>query len=307
VGSLRPVPASPATRSLAKRLGVDLHTIDGSGPGGRIEPGDVQAVAEVEDTAATEETSGPAQKIETADADRWGPVERVPLRGIRRATAQNMEKSWREIPHVTHQDVADVTDLEEYRKAHADAVGASGGKLTITVFLVKAVVAALRKHPRFNASLDGDDVVIKDYFNIGVAVDTADGLVVPVIRDADRKSAVDIARELASISAKMRRGDREIDDFAGGTFTITNPGGIGGTSFTPIVNYPEVAILGAAQARWQPVVTGEGGPTAGVTPRLQLPLVLSFDHRVNDGADAARFVRTLVTSLEDVTGLLLGL
>lgn len=298
VRSRRPVPASPATRSLARRLGVDLHDVTGSGPDGRIEPGDVKA-------AAAAETAEPAEPVSAPD-DRVS-VSRFPLRGVRRATARNMEKAWREIPHVTHQDVSDITELEAYRTAHADAVAASGGKLTITVFLVKAVVAALRKHPRFNASLDGEELVVKDDINIGVAVDTEDGLVVPVLRDADRKSAADIARELASISAKMRRGERDTGDFTGGTFTITNPGGIGGTAFAPIINYPEVAILGAARAAWVPVVTGDGGPTADIAPRLQLPLMLSFDHRVNDGADAARFMRTVVMSLEDVTGLLLGL
>lgn len=187
------------------------------------------------------------------------------------------------------------------------AITAAGGKLTITVFLIKAVVAALRKHPRFNASLDGDEIVVKNYFNIGVAVDSSEGLVVPVLRDADRKSVVEIARELASVSAKMRRGERDAEDFSGGSFTITNPGGIGGTSFTPIINHPQVAILGAARARWEPVVVGEGGATAEVIPRLRLPIVLAFDHRVNDGADAARFMRSVVSYLEDVPGLLLGL
>ncbi len=305
IRSLRPVPASPATRALAKRLGVDLHDIEGSGPDARIEPGDVKAAAS--QTEPHTEKDQPAQPEDYPDQDNWGPVERTLLRGVRRATAHNMEKSWREIPHVTHQDVADITELEEYRTAHSDAVAEHGGKLTVTVFLVKAAVAALHEHPRFNVSLQDDELVTKGYINIGVAVDTEDGLVVPVIRAADKKSVVEIAQELASVSAKMRRGDRTTSDFAGGTFTITNPGGIGGTSFSPIVNYPEVAILGAARARWQPIVTDGGGPTAEVIPRLQLPLVLAFDHRVNDGADAARFMRKVVSSLEDVTGLLLGL
>ena len=308
VRSLRPVPASPATRALAKRLGVDLHDIDGTGPDGRIEPGDVQAAAtNGAEVPATETKSGAVQSVPAPDSDDWGPVERIPLRGVRRATARSMETSWREIPHVTHQDVADITELEEYRGSHQDAITAAGGKLTITVFLIKAVVAALRKHPRFNASLDGDEIVVKDYFNIGVAVDSSEGLVVPVLRDADRKSVVEIARELASVSAKMRRGERDAEDFSGGSFTITNPGGIGGTSFTPIINHPQVAILGAARARWEPVVVGEGGATAEVIPRLRLPIVLAFDHRVNDGADAARFMRSVVSYLEDVPGLLLGL
>jgi pyruvate dehydrogenase E2 component (dihydrolipoamide acetyltransferase) len=218
-----------------------------------------------------------------------------------------METAWREIPHVTHQDVADITELEQYRAVHADAVADSGGKLTLTVFLVKAAVAALRKHPRFNASLEDDELITKRYINIGVAVDTPDGLVVPVLREPDRKTAVEIAEELVSLSARMRRGDRESGDFSGGTFTITNPGGIGGTSFSPIINHPEVAILGAARARWVPAVADDGGAGAAIAPRLQLPLVLAFDHRVNDGADAARFLRTIVESLENVTRLLLGL
>jgi len=305
VRALQPVPASPATRALARRLGVDLHDIDGTGPDGRIEPDDVKAAADtgtrVAETAAATAVSGAAKE------ERWGPVEREPLRGVRRATAHRMETAWREIPHVTHQDVADITELEQYRAVHADAVADSGGKLTLTVFLVKAAVAALRKYPRFNASLEDDELITKRYINIGVAVDTPDGLVVPVLREPDRKTAVEIAEELVSLSARMRRGDRESGDFSGGTFTITNPGGIGGTSFSPIINHPEVAILGAARARWVPAVADDGGAGAAIAPRLQLPLVLAFDHRVNDGADAARFLRTIVESLENVTRLLLGL
>lgn len=300
----RPVPASPATRSLAKKLDVDLHAIEGSGPDGRIEPGDVQAAAgEKEDRAEDEEPAAGVAEEE---------MEWVELRGVRKATARNMTRSWREIPHVTHHDVADITELEKLRRQHSAEIAEDGGRLSITPFLVKAVAVALTEHPRFNASFDTESerVAIKKDINIGVAVDTEDGLVVPVIRDVPEKSIAALAFELPELAQRMRNGDRSMDDFKNGTFTITNPGGIGGTSFTPIINHPEVAILGAARAREVPILSGDDGTEDGsarVVARLHLPLVLAFDHRVNDGADAARFMNNIKELLEDPGRLVIHL
>lgn len=307
----RPVPASPATRSLAKRLDVDLHQVEGSGPDGRIEPEDVQAMADRQgeaDTEPSEET-----REERTEFEKNGPVEWVDLGSVRRATSRQTTKSWNEIPHVTHQDVADITGLEEFRRTHSDDIEAEGGSLTITAFLIKAAATALAEHPRFNASLDteGDRLALKKFYNIGVAVDTEDGLIVPVVRDADQKSIAELAVELTDVADRMREGDRSLEDMEGGTFTITNPGGIGGTGFTPIINHPQVAILGAARARQVPVVTNVESASAGqgrsfdIAPRLHLPLVLAFDHRVNDGADAARFMNTVKSLLEDFSQLVL--
>ena len=294
----RPVAASPATRSLAKKLDVDLHDIDGSGPDGRIEPGDVQAAADERGKKRAEDEEAVVAKPEEEEGVEW-----VELRGVRRATARNMATSWREIPHVAHHDVADITDLEKLRREHAPEVEEAGGRLSITPFLIKAAAAALAEHPRFNAVFDADNerLAIKRNINIGIAVDTDDGLVVPVIRNVPGKSIVQIAVELPKVAERMRGGDRSMDDLKGGTFTITNPGGIGGTAFTPIINHPEVAILGAARAREVPVLERgdmDDDPVE-VVARLHLPLVLAFDHRVNDGADAARFVNMIKELLED--------
>lgn len=297
-----PVPASPATRSLAKRLGVDLHDLEGSGPDGRIEPDDVEAAA---GEAEGEERSVREEETSTAAASRRDEedIEWVDLRGVRRASAAQMTRSWREIPHVSHHDVADITDLEELRRQHAPEIEEQGGALSLTVFLMKAVAAALGEHPRFNATLDAenDRVGLITEVNIGVAVDTEEGLVVPVIAAVDAKSIADLALELPEVADRMRRGKRSLEDMEGGTFTITNPGAIGGTSFNPIINHPEVAILGAARAHEVPAYGDEGDLEA----RLHLPLVVAFDHRVNDGADAARFVNTIKGFLEDPAELML--
>lgn len=306
----RPVPASPATRSLAKSLDVDLEELEGSGPDGRIEPEDVQAAADQGDEPEGEQTESTREQ---PDFEEHGPVEWVDLSSVRRATARQMTRSWREIPHVAHQDTADITGLEEFRRTHAEEVEAEGGKLTITAFLIKAAATALAEYPRFNATLDADDnrLALRKYYNIGVAVDTEDGLIVPVIRDVDQKSIANLAVELTELADRMRGGDRSLEDMEGGTFTITNPGGIGGTGFTPIINHPQVAILGAARIRQVPVVTsvesatGEHGRSFDITPRLHLPLVLAFDHRVNDGADAARFMNRVKSLLEDFSQLVL--
>lgn len=300
-GDRRPVPASPATRSLAKRLGVDLHQIRGSGPDGLIEPGDVQAAAREESVSHEDEAANVAPENEEV---QW-----VELSGVRRATARHMTEAWQKIPHVTHHDIADITDLETLRREHAAELEDEGGRLSLTVFLVKAAAAALRDHPRFNASIDVEEnrLALKSNINIGVAVDTADGLVVPVIDDANEKSIAEIAIELPAMAKRMRSGERSPEDMTGGTFTITNPGGIGGTSFEPIINHPEVAILGAARAREVPVIVGESKDdgTPELEARRHLPLVLAFDHRVNDGADAARFMNSIKGLLEDPGRLVL--
>jgi pyruvate dehydrogenase E2 component (dihydrolipoamide acetyltransferase) len=242
---------------------------------------------------------------ELPDFGRWGAVERVPLRSVRRSTAKHMARAWSQIPHVSHQDVADVTELEAFRQKYKDEIAAQGGGLTLTVFVMKAAVAALKAHPRFNASLDADteEIVLKKYYHIGLAVDTERGLLVPVVRDVDRKSIAELAVEVKELVTRTRDGEASLEEMQGGTLTITNPGPLGGTAFAPIVNYPEVAILGMARASWQPVVRGKG-EDAEIVPRFLLPLVLAFDHRVVDGADAARFTNTIIEILEDPDRLL---
>ena len=322
-----PVPASPATRRLARELGVDLRQVPASGPGGRVTSSDVRAFAGRGEEAPEKPAMPPEEKApekrppsiegvspvrpsaipvpELPDFGHWGEVERLPLRSVRRATARHMALAWSQIPHVSHQDVADVTELEAFRQQYKDEIAEQGGSLTLTVFVMKAVVAALKAHPRFNASLDadGEEIVLKKYYHLGVAVDTDRGLLVPVIRDVDRKSISELSVELKELVMRTRDGEATLEEMQGGTFTITNPGPLGGTAFAPIINYPEVAILGMAQARWQPVIQGEG-EEARIRPRLLLPLVLSFDHRVVDGADAARFATLIIDILQDPDKLL---
>ncbi|MGA7876248.1 MAG: 2-oxo acid dehydrogenase subunit E2, partial [Desulfoferrobacter sp.] len=225
---------------------------------------------------------------------------------VRRATAKRMAQSWSQIPHVTHADEADITELEAFRRKHKEEVAAKGGSLSLTVFALRAAVAALKAFPRFNASLDteNEEIILKNYYHIGVAVDTDKGLIVPSIRDVDRKSIFDLSRELDELIARAREGKVERDDMVGGTFTITNVGPLGGTGFTPIINYPQVAILGLAKAHYRPVVMGEEG-NFEIVPRLILPLIVGFDHRVLDGADAARFVNTVISALHDPEQLLM--
>lgn len=326
-----PVPASPATRRLARELGVDLRQVPGSGPGGRVTSEDVRQFAErgPEPEEEEEEAAPPERKerrrVEVAgleeispvrpsaiplpplpDFGRWGDVERVPLRSVRRSTAKHMARAWSQIPHVTHQDAADVTDLEAFRQQHKEEVAGQGGSLSLTIFVIKAAVAALKAHPRFNASLDADteEIILKKYYHVGIATDTERGLLVPVIRDVDRKNIVELSVELKELVEQTRAGKATLEQMQGGTFTLTNPGPLGGTAFAPIVNYPEVAILGMAQAQWKPVVQGKGDE-AEIVPRFILPLILAFDHRVVDGADAARFMSMMVEILEDPTRLLI--
>jgi pyruvate dehydrogenase E2 component (dihydrolipoamide acetyltransferase) len=300
-----PAPAGPATRRLARELGVDLHRVTGTGPGGRITPEDVQGyVRQLTSGALRVPAAAPAAGGVAVpplpDFSQWGPIERRPMNKIAKTTAANLSVAWQTIPHVTQHELADVTELEAGRKRHSQNKGAA--KITMTVLALKAVVAALKQYPHFNASLDTttNEVIHKQYYHIGVAVDTEQGLLVPVIRDVNQKSILEIARELDALATKARDRKLAMSDFQGGTFTITNLGGIGGTSFTPIVNYPEVAILGMSRAKQQLVVV-DGQPEV----RLMLPLSLSYDHRVVNGADAARFIVKVAGLLADPSQLLI--
>lgn len=305
-----PVPAAPTTRRLARELDVDLREVEGSGPEGRVTDHDVRALAESAGSPKKkeqgEETSekDDARPLRTEtpplpDFRQWGPVDEAPLQSVRRATAEHMTVAWAEIPHVTHTDVADITELETLRRELEGEVERRGGRLSLTVLAMKAVVAALKAFPRFNASLDPEagTILLKRYHHLGVAVDSDRGLLVPVIRDVDRKSVSELAVELAELVRRTRDGEVSREELQGGTFTITNPGPIGGTGFTPIINHPEVAILGLARAAWEPTDVGDGDAPR-IEPRLRLPLCLAFDHRVADGAEAARFTKRIVESLE---------
>ncbi len=290
-------PAGPATRRLARELGVDLRRVTGTAPRGRVSQEDVQAFVR-QLTTAPAGGGGVLQAPPLPQFEKWGAVERQPLTSLRRTIAERLSLSWNLIPHVTQHDLADVTDLEAFRKQQ----DGKGPKLTVTAFALKAAAIALKQFPHFNASLDlaGNQLVYKRYYHLGVAVDTDRGLVVPVLRDVDKKSVHELAQELGEVAARARDKKLTGDDMSGGTFTITNLGGIGGTSFTPIVNYPEVAILGMSRSRLQPVERH-----GAIVPRLLLPLSLSYDHRVIDGADAARFTRRLAEMLENPLVMLL--
>lgn len=298
-----PAPAAPSTRRLARELGVDLYRVSGSGPGGRITPEDVQSyVKSIITSGAVHDVSGPMAAPQLPDFNRFGAVERHPMSKLARTAAANLSLAWQMIPHVTQHELCDVTELEESRQHYMKTIGQNGPKVTMTAIMAKAVVGALKAFPHFNSSIDlgTNELIIKQYYHIGIAVDTEFGLVVPVIRDVDRKSVLTIATEIGELSAKAR--DRKLDmaDMQGGTFTITNLGGIGGTAFTPIVNYPEVAILGMSRSKkqWNFV---DGRPVE----RLMLPLSLSYDHRVVNGADAARFIVKLSRILSDFFQLLI--
>lgn len=305
-----PAPAGPATRRLARELGVDLHRVVGNGAGGRITPEDVQAyVRQLTSLANAGSGTGISAAAPTLpDFARFGPVERQPMSKIMRLSAANLSVAWNVIPHVTQHELADITELEAGRKRLAQAQAKQANskqtdspKITMTVLALKAAVAALKAFPQFNASLDtaAGEVILKNYYHIGVAVDTEHGLLVPVIRDVDKKNLRELAAELTDLANRARSRKLAIDDMQGGTFTITNLGGIGGTAFTPIVNFPEVAILGMSRSSLQQVVI-DGKPEI----RLLLPLSLSYDHRVINGADAARFVVKLASLLSDPFQLL---
>ena len=296
--------ASPAVRLFARELGVDLGQVSGSARGGRISKEDVQAyVKSVMAGGGAARTGGGGGGLDLipwpkVDFAKFGEVERKPLSRIQKLSGANLARNWAMIPHVTQFEDADITEMEAFRKRLGEEN--KDTKVTPLVFLIKAAVAGLKKFPAFNASLDGDELVLKQYFNIGIAVDTPDGLVVPVIRDADRKGLLDLARELGEISAKARDKKLSSADMQGGCFSISSLGGIGGTAFTPIINAPEVAILGVSRSAMKPVWNGKE-----FAPRLMLPLSLSYDHRVIDGAAAARFTSYLSQVLGDLRRLLL--
>lgn len=308
----RPVPAAPATRRLAREMGVDLRQVEGSGPGGRVTREDVKSFAEEGQPEARREEEverhAPERRPapELPDFSKWGEVERVALRSVRRVTARRMAQSWSQIPHVTHHDQADVTELEELRQQYQEDMGIDN--LTLTVFVMKAAVAALQKYPRFNASLDteNNEMILKHYYHIGLAVDTERGLIVPVVPDVDTKSLKQLADEIETLVKRTRSGETALEEMQGGTFTITNVGPIGGTHFDPIINHPQSAILGLARVGWEPIVRPKNG-AKHIEPRLMLPLVLGFDHRLADGAEAARFVNDIVAMLEDPDRFMLRL
>jgi pyruvate dehydrogenase E2 component (dihydrolipoamide acetyltransferase) len=290
-------PASPSVRRMARELGVDIGQVAGSGPGGRISIEDVKAHTKklVTTVPAGASVANAAEVL--PDFTRWGAVDRQPMRAVRRKTAEHLSAAWATIPHVTQHDVADITVLDELRKKYAKQVEAAGGNLTVTAIAVKIAAAALKVFPQFNASIDlpANEIIFKKFVNIGIAVDTDRGLLVPVIRNADTKSITQISVELSQLSEKARNRKISLDEMQGGCFSISNLGGIGGTSFTPIVNAPEVAILGISRARMEPVYNKD---TSQFVPRLMLPLSLSYDHRVIDGADGIRFLRWVVEATE---------
>ena len=293
-----PVPAAPSVRRFARELGVDIAEVPGSGPGGRIGQDDVKQHVKTALSSPSARSGGRAAPL--PDFSKWGDVEVKPMSNIRRKTAEQLSLSW-QAPHVTQHDRADITALEEFRKTFGPRVEKAGGKLTVTAVLIKVVAAALDRFPQFASSPDmaSETIVYKKYRHIGVAVDTPNGLLVPVIRQADRKTITEIAVELTALSQKARDKKLSLDEMSGGVFSITNLGGIGGTSFTPIVNQPEVAILGVSRGSMEPVWRTSGAPGGGeFVPRELLPLSLSYDHRVIDGADAARFLRFVAEALE---------
>jgi pyruvate dehydrogenase E2 component (dihydrolipoamide acetyltransferase) len=294
-----PVPAAPHVRRLARELGVDIHSVQGTGPGARISKDDVKAHAKALITSATAAlgASPDTRFAEPAlpDFSKWGKIERVSMRGVRRKTAEHLREAWNTIPHVTQQDQADITELEQLRARFAPRAAEAGGKMTVTAIALKVCASALKIFPQFNASIDmaKEEIVYKQYINIGVAVDTDRGLLVPVVRDVDKKNIVELAAELTQFSKKARDKKLTPAEMEGGTFTITNLGGIGGTGFSPIVNHPEVAILGLSRSSMAPLwIDGK------FEPRLVLPLSLSYDHRLIDGADAARFLRWIAEAIE---------
>jgi len=291
------VAAAPSVRQLARELGVDIAQVPGNGAGGRISIDDVKKVAKQRLTAQPA-VAVMTPAIEWPDFSKWGSVTREPMSHMRRKTAEHMALAWTTIPHVTQFDWANITDLEERRKKLEPKAEKAGAKLTITAILIKIAAAALKVFPKFNANLDmaKSEIILKKYFNIGVAVDTGRGLLVPVIRDVDRKNIILIAVELSQQAEKARSGKIALEDLQGGSFTVTNLGGIGGAHFTPIINFPEVAILGVGRARLEPSFQGKDGCCR---PRLMLPLSLSYDHRLIDGADGARFLRWIVEATEE--------
>jgi len=300
------VHAGPSVRRIAREMGVDLTKVTGTGEKGRISKDDITAFlrgpAPAPAGAPAAAAGAGIPEIPAQDFSKFGPIETKPLSRIKRLSGPFLHRSWLNVPHVTQNDEADITETDAYRKELDTAGKEKGYRVTLLAFLIKASVSALKQHPEFNASLspEKDALIYKRYYNIGVAVDTPDGLVVPVVKDADRKGIVEISQELGAISKKARDGKLSSTDMAGGSFTISSLGGIGGTAFTPIVNAPEVAILGVVRSKMAPVWDGNE-----FKPRLMLPVCVSYDHRVIDGALAARFTRNLCHVLEDVRRIML--
>ena len=297
--------ASPAVRRLAREFGVDLSRVKGSGPKERILKEDVQAYVKSELARPRGAEGGIGfglPPLPPVDFAKFGPVRSEPLSRIKKLSGANLHRNWVSIPHITQHDEADITELEAFRKAQAEEAKKSGIKFTMLGFLMKASVVALKQHPQFNSSLspDGESLIVKQYYHVGIAVDTPNGLVVPVIRDVDKKGLLELAKELGEVSERMRAGRISPADLQGGCFSISSLGGIGGTQFTPIINAPEVAILGVGKAVMKPRWNGKE-----FTPRLLLPLSLSYDHRVIDGAQGARFISYLSDVLSDIRRLVL--
>jgi pyruvate dehydrogenase E2 component (dihydrolipoamide acetyltransferase) len=306
----RVAPASPSVRRLAREIGVDINEVQGTGPGGRISLEDVKeqarrvlsSVGAAGASAAAAGVARPGRGL--PDFARWGEIERQPWSNIRRTTSEHLSHAWNTVAHVTQFDKADVTALEELRKKYKGAVEKAGGSLTVTAILVKVLATAMKQFPQFNASLDVErgEIISKKYVNVGIAVDTERGLLVPVIRNADQKNITEIAVEVSALAAKARDRKLTLEEMSGGGMSITNLGGIGGTYFTPIVNWPEVAILGVSRGSvepvWRPGASGSDPADGSFEPRLMLPLSLSYDHRVIDGADGIRFLRWVVDAVE---------
>lgn len=298
-GAGKDVPAAPSVRKFAREIGIDIAMVPGSGPDGRISTEDVKAFSKQINTGAISlapaggQTSAAPKPL--PDFSKWGAVERKPMNNVRIKMTEHLSYAWASIPHVTQFDKADITELDKLRKRYSPKVEKSGGKLTITAFMLKVVASALKNFPQFNTSLDlaRQEIIYKKYYHIGVAVDTDRGLLVPVIRDVDKKSIIELSIELNAIAEKARSKKTTIEEMVGGTFTITNLGGIGGTAFTPIVNAPEAAILGLSKATVESVYMD-----AHFSPRLMLPLSLSYDHRLIDGADGAQFIHWVAEAIQ---------
>ena len=291
-----PVPAAPSVRRFAREIGLDIGQVPGTGPDGRISVEDVKSHSRQLSAGRGAAGPRPSAPATLPDFAKWGPVETEPMSNLRRAAAEHLSAAWTNIPHVTYADKADVTDMEALRKQFGPAAEAAGGKLTMTAIALKIVAAALKRFPLFNASVDmaGQEIIHKKYYHVGVAVDTDRGLVVPVIRDVDRKNMVELSVELSEVAARARDRKLSPDDMQGNTFTISNLGGFGGTFFAPIINAPDVAILGLARSRMEQVYVD-----GAFQPRLMLPLMISYDHRLIDGADGARFMQWLVQAFEE--------
>ncbi len=293
-------PAAPSVRRLARELGVDLHQVPGTGPGGRISQDDVKTftkhvMSSLGGGGQANVATLSGGSVALPDFSKWGAVERKAMSGIRRKTAEHLSHAWNTIPHVTQFDKADITQLEQVRKKFRPEVEKAGGNLTVTAIAAKVIASALKVFPQFNASVDaaGQAIVYKKYVNVGIAVDTENGLLVPVIRNADQKNLTEISVEIQALAEKAKARKLTLDEMSGGSMSISNLGGIGGTAFTPIVNWPEVAILGISRGGFEPVWNG-----TAFEPRQMLPLSLSYDHRLIDGADAIRFLRWVVDALE---------